>query len=289
MPNFWRFFFALKRENFKFDIDFYRLKILGKNVLRTNDIPWTPTVGQTHLLTLVVKPDQTYQVLVEGRSIFLEAVFEIHIENVRRICSSDQMKSYFFVRLITFRRLMAAWLIGPQGNQRSWPEQAIRLGLWKTKFLTKWYDFDSHLKKKSFSELKFFQVWSFQHLRKLGWWGDDWRPRRQETGGLGSILFCLFWIVWNIASRTRSNVKIVMRQELIAVITARGIVKALPRATCASEASLVRYWGWRKLRRGNKIFMSAIAWDHPRTEAYTAPHNRRRISIWRNEMRLTAM
>ena len=111
MPNFWRFFFALKRENFKFDIDFYRLKILGKNVLRTNDIPWTPTVGQTHLLTLVVKPDQTYQVLVEGRSIFLEAVFEIHIENVRRICSSDQMKSYFFVRLITFRRLMAAWLM----------------------------------------------------------------------------------------------------------------------------------------------------------------------------------
>lgn len=111
MPNFWRFFFALKRENFKFDIDFHRLKILGKNVLRTNDIPWTPTVGQTHLLTLVVKPDQTYQVLVEGRSIFLEAVFEIHIENVRRICSSDQMKSYFFVRLITFRRLMAAWLM----------------------------------------------------------------------------------------------------------------------------------------------------------------------------------
>ena len=40
----------------------------GKNVLRTNDISWSPTVGQTHLLTLVIKADQTYEVLVDNDS-----------------------------------------------------------------------------------------------------------------------------------------------------------------------------------------------------------------------------
>lgn len=44
------------------------LNYKGKNVLRTNDIPWTPTVGQTHLLTLVIKADQSYEVLVDDTS-----------------------------------------------------------------------------------------------------------------------------------------------------------------------------------------------------------------------------
>jgi len=44
------------------------LNYKGKNVLRTQDLSWTPEVGITHLLTLVIKPDQTYEVLVDNNS-----------------------------------------------------------------------------------------------------------------------------------------------------------------------------------------------------------------------------
>jgi len=44
------------------------LNYKGKNHLKTSDIHFSPEIGKTHLLTLVIKSDQSYEVLVDQES-----------------------------------------------------------------------------------------------------------------------------------------------------------------------------------------------------------------------------